>query len=223
MIDRTTQYPGHLAKLVATAAAQPAWRRSGRGGAYPVVGDAVLCQSEDRRRPADPVHGQLCRSRRPAAAIGRATSGRLLDVTCRSSVRCRSTCARLTKLARAADPAVSSLAVFRDKKNKLFIWGMVDQEPRHSDSITLDAGATARRGPDCFRPRSPASAIFRSIKNDMLIGSLEQNTLVEEYHDVLWSGPVHDLLVGLPAQLPDRNGLENPRAYSARPSWSRNC
>ena len=31
--------------------------------------------------------------------------------------------------------------------------------------------------------------------NYMLIGALEQNTLVEEYHDVLWSGPVHDLLV----------------------------
>ncbi len=40
----------------------------------------------------------------------------------------------LAKLARAADPAVSSLAVYRDKRNKLFIWGMVDQEPRHSDS-----------------------------------------------------------------------------------------
>jgi hypothetical protein len=33
-------------------------------------------------------------------------------------------------------------------------------------------------------------------QNDALIGSLEQNTLVEEYHDVLWSGPVHELLVG---------------------------
>ncbi len=33
-------------------------------------------------------------------------------------------------------------------------------------------------------------------QNDTLIGSLEQNTLVEEYHDVLWAGPVHELLVG---------------------------
>ena len=33
-------------------------------------------------------------------------------------------------------------------------------------------------------------------QNDELIGSLEQNTLVEEYHDVLWNGPIHDLLVG---------------------------
>ena len=50
----------------------------------------------------------------------------------------------LSKLARAADPAVSSLAVFRDSKNKLFIWGMVDQEPRHCDFISLEAARHAR-------------------------------------------------------------------------------
>lgn len=31
-------------------------------------------------------------------------------------------------------------------------------------------------------------------KDYALLGNLEQNTLVEEYHDVLWSGPVHQLL-----------------------------
>ena len=69
----------------------------------------------------------------------------------------------LSKLARAADPAVSSLAVFRDRRNKLFIWGMVDQEPRHSEHITLDATTTPERRA-CFRPRSPAWAISRSIR-----------------------------------------------------------
>ncbi len=33
-------------------------------------------------------------------------------------------------------------------------------------------------------------------QDDSLIASLEQNTLVEEYHDVLWAGPVHELLAG---------------------------
>ena len=101
----------------------------------------------------------------------------------------------LAKLARAADPAVSSLAVFRDKKNKLFIWGMVDQEPRHSDYITLEAGTTPER-PGLFQATITGVGNISVYQNDMLIGSLEQNTLVEEYHDVLWSGPVHDLLVG---------------------------
>ena len=104
----------------------------------------------------------------------------------------------LTKLARAADPAVSSLAVFRDKKNKLFIWGMVDQEPRHSDYIMLDAASTPAR-PGLFQATITGVGNISVYQNDALIGSLEQNTLVEEYHDVLWAGPVHDLLAGLSA------------------------
>ena len=43
----------------------------------------------------------------------------------------------LTKLARAADPNVSSLAVSADASGDLYIWGLFDQEPRHGDYITL--------------------------------------------------------------------------------------
>jgi len=193
MLDRTTQYPGHLAKLVATRL------RSQHGGA---PAEAVLTRlletlyfaslKTDEGRPilctvnyVDPDDRQQQSSvRRAADCWSFVPFERPLPFDIRT----------LAKLARAADPAVSSLAVFRDKKNKLFIWGMVDQEPRHTDFITLEAGATPTR-PGLFQATITGVGNISVYKNDMLIGSLEQNTLVEEYHDVLWSGPVHDLLV----------------------------
>jgi hypothetical protein len=72
---------------------------------------------------------------------------------------------------------------------------MVDQEPRHSDHITLEATSTPGR-PGLFQATITGVGNISVYQDDELIGSLEQNTLVEEYHDVLWSGPVHDLLVG---------------------------
>ena len=194
MTERTTQYPAHLAKLVA------ARLRSQLGGAPP---EAVLTRlletlyfaslKTDEGRPVlctvnyvDPqtidAAGHVCR---PADCWSHVPFERPLPFDVRS----------LSKLARAADPAVSSLAVYRDKRNKLFIWGMVDQEPRHSEFITLSAAATPER-PGLFQATITGAGNISVYQNDTLVGSLEQNTLVEEYHDVLWAGPVHELLVG---------------------------
>ena len=194
MIDRTTQYPGHLAKLVSTRL------RNDRGDTPP---EAVLTRlletlyfaslKTDEGRPIlctvnyvdpDQRHDE-CPTRRPADCWSHVPFERPLPFDVRT----------LTKLARAADPAVSSLAVFRDKKNKLFIWGMVDQEPRHSEYITLEASTTNDR-PGLFQATITGVGNISVYQNEALIGSLEQNTLVEEYHDVLWSGPVHDMLSG---------------------------
>ena len=213
MIDRTTQYPGHLAKLVAT-------RLRGEHGAAPP--EAVLTRlletlyfaslKTDEGRPifctvnyVDPDEPQgESLAQGSADAWSHVPFERPLPFDVRT----------LTKLARAADPAVSSLAVFRDKRNKLFIWGMVDQEDRHSDYITLDASNTPER-PGLFQATITGVGNISVYQNDALIGSLEQNTLVEEYHDVLWSGPVHDLLVGcLRSYLAD-TGPKTPAHVSA--------
>src|SRR5690606_31323781 len=141
MTERTTQYPAHLAKLVATRL------RSQHGGAPP---EAVLTRlvetlyfaslKTDEGRPilctvnyVDPEeHQHPAGGRRPADCWSHVPFERPLPFDVRT----------LAKLARAADPAVSSLAVYRDKKNKRLICCMVDQEPRHSEFITLSAAAT---------------------------------------------------------------------------------
>lgn len=193
MIDRTTQYPAHLAKLVA------ARLRSQHGNAPPEAvltrlletlyfaslktdeGRQILC-TVNYVDPADrQTHTAM---RRPADCWMYVPFERPLPFDART----------LSKLARAADPAVSSLAVYRDKKNKLFIWGMVDQEPRLTDFVSFDAANTPER-PGLFQATITGVGNISVYQHDNLIGSLEQNTLVEEYHDVLWSGPVHELLV----------------------------
>ncbi|HEX3724974.1 MAG TPA: hypothetical protein VHV08_01975 [Pirellulales bacterium] len=192
MIDRTAQYPAHLAKLVASRL------RPDRAQTPPEAvltrlletlyfaslktdeGRPVLC-TVNYVDPDDPASG--LRIARPADHWHYVPFDRPLPFDVRT----------LAKLARAADPAVSSLAVFRDKKNKPFIWGLVDQEPRHSDYIVLESAGASRR-PGVFQATVTGPGNISVYQDDTLIGSLEQNTLVEDYHDVLWSGPVHDLL-----------------------------
>jgi hypothetical protein len=97
------------------------------------------------------------------------------------------------KLARAADPSVSSLAVTYNGEGDLFLCGMVDQELRYSDFIALDAAVAPSR-PGLFQATITGVGNVSVYVDYRLIGSLEQDTLVQEYHDVLWSGPVHELL-----------------------------
>jgi hypothetical protein len=99
----------------------------------------------------------------------------------------------VAKLARAADPEVSSLAVFSDRKHRLFTWGMVDQEPRYGEAIALDAPAHQER-PGLFQATIAGSGNIAVYHRGILVGSLMQNALVQEYHNVLWSGPVHAIL-----------------------------
>jgi hypothetical protein len=99
----------------------------------------------------------------------------------------------VAKVARAADPEVSSLAVFSNRNHRLFIWGMVDQEPRYGEAIALDAPAHLER-PGLFQATIVGPGNISVYHRSVLVGSLVQSALVEEYHNVLWSGPVHEIL-----------------------------
>ncbi len=99
----------------------------------------------------------------------------------------------LLKLAEAADPTVSSLAVFSDEDGDLYIWGMVDQELRYGQYVSLDATEDPKR-PGLFQAAITGVGAVSVYKNFTLLGSLEQHNLVTEYHDVLWEGPIHHRL-----------------------------
>ncbi len=121
----------------------------------------------------------------------------------------------LTKVAKACDPDVSSLAVFNDEKGELFIWGMVDQELRYADYVSLDSAESPRR-PGLFQATITGVGHLSVYKDYTLLGSLEQNMLVEDYHDVLWTGPVHHLLkANLQATLDDSGCSSNGEALVA--------
>jgi hypothetical protein len=99
----------------------------------------------------------------------------------------------LLKLADAADPTVSSLAVCSNDDGELFIWGMVDQEIRYGDYVSLNATDDPKRA-GLFQATITGVGAVSAYKDFALLGSLEQDNLIAEYHDVLWEGPVHDRL-----------------------------
>ncbi len=99
----------------------------------------------------------------------------------------------LIKLADAADPTVSSLAVYSHHDQGLFIWGIVDQELRYGDYVALDAKGDPQR-PGLFQATITGVGSVAVYQNFALLGSLEQNNLVNEYYNVLWQGPVHQHL-----------------------------
>ncbi len=99
----------------------------------------------------------------------------------------------LQKLADAVDPTVSSLAVYHDSDGELFIWGMVDQEIRYGDYVALNATEDPKRA-GIFQATITGVGAVSAFKNFALLGSLEQDNLVADYHDVLWEGPVHQRL-----------------------------
>ena len=118
----------------------------------------------------------------------------------------------LTKLAEAADATVASLAVTSDAGGDLLIWGLVDQELRYADYVALDSVQEPQR-PGLFQATIAGMGNVCVSKDYALLGSLEQNALVDQYHDVLWSGPIHETLKGhLRETLTEHSGAAGGRA-----------
>lgn len=125
----------------------------------------------------------------------------------------------LTKLARAADPEAASLNVFADSSGELYVWGMVDQEPRQGDQIVLAAGCDVHR-PGLFQATISGSGSICVYRNGTLLGSLAQDVLVEANYDVLWSGPVHALLADhLRAYVDEAHPQLAVECGSPSPAW----
>ncbi len=190
-MQRAAKYPQHLAKYVAARL---------RSSGEPCPSDSVLQRLFETMYFASlrTDEGRPCR-----VSVNYIDSQMPADVTGAQSAD-RWACARfdrplpfdvrtLIKLADAADPSVSSLAVFSNAENKLLVWGMMDQELRYPEYAALDWPSSPRR-PGLFQVAIHGVGSIAVYKDYSLICSLEQNTLVQQYHDVLWYGPIHTML-----------------------------
>lgn len=100
----------------------------------------------------------------------------------------------LLKLALAADPASTSLAVFHDPDGQLLVWGLIDQAHHHHRAMTHEA-ETAPERPGLFEATIAAPAhIAVYARTGTLVASLVHGELTHRFHDVLHRGPVHKLL-----------------------------
>ena len=191
-VEKTTQYPFDLARLVAAHVEKSLGRTLDEAvlvRLFEVLYFASLRTDEGRQTlctvnfvdAADPAGGE------PPQTIANRWTAFPFSSPLPLDIRA------VTKLARAADPEVASLNVFADAGGELYIWGMVDQEPRQGDQLVLSAGSDVHR-PGLFQATINGSGSICVYRNGTLLGNLAQDVLVEALYDVLWSGPVHALL-----------------------------
>ena len=100
----------------------------------------------------------------------------------------------LIKLSKAADPWSSSLAIFHNKENELFIWGMIDQAVHYQSFLNYETEFGAEQ-PGIFQASITDIANILVIFEYHLIGNLIGNTLVTSYIDIFKKGPIYDLLI----------------------------
>ena len=99
----------------------------------------------------------------------------------------------LVKLAPAADPWSTAVAVYFEK-DKLFIWGLVDQAV-HTSTALVRESRPRYSPPGVFYAIAQGTADLAAYREDGLIDRLRQDTIVAREHDVLWRGPVYRRLL----------------------------
>lgn len=191
-MTRPARYPRHLARHVASRLAErEGWRPPERvlRSLFEILYFASLKTDEDRPRrfTINFVAPPAVEPGPPGKAAPDCSVCVPFERSLNFDVR------TLAKLADAVDPTVSSLAVFCDGDGRLFVWGLVDQEPRYADYASLDSSAIPPR-PGLFQATIHGVGNISVYDSHSLVGSLEQGSLVRQYHDVIWSGPVHDFL-----------------------------
>lgn len=93
------------------------------------------------------------------------------------------------KLAKAADPWSSGLAVFYNDVDGWFIWGMVDQVV-HISMAFVGEPSPAYDPPGEFHVLVNNAGDMTVFRKDFFIGRLAQDLLLDEQNDCLWEGPI---------------------------------
>src|SRR6476620_9469603 len=97
------------------------------------------------------------------------------------------------KLAKAADPWSSALAVFSSPTGELYVWGIIDQRV-HFNTFLLREGGGGYDPPGVFEVTVTGVADITVYRGGAILGRLSHGALAEPETDVLWVGPVSDRL-----------------------------
>lgn len=99
----------------------------------------------------------------------------------------------LVKLARAADPWCSSLAVFYRPDNSLFIWGLVDQTV-HFNTMLVREVDSGYAQPGLLQVVATGTADLTIYREFAFVARLAQDRLLSSQNDVFESGPIRNRL-----------------------------
>jgi hypothetical protein len=100
----------------------------------------------------------------------------------------------LVKVSKAADPWSSSLAVYYDEDEQLFIYGMLDQAI-HSQSFVNYELDTRPELAGYFQAAIQGIGVISVTQKYKLLATLRQNKLVTQFLNVWDFGPISDLLL----------------------------
>jgi hypothetical protein len=100
----------------------------------------------------------------------------------------------LVKLARAADPWSSSLAVYFEPDGTFFIWGLVDQTVHFNTSLVREGEAGGYAPPGDESELVIHGQVGRGGRQYLEDTRLAQDRLVRRQIDVFWQGPISDRL-----------------------------
>jgi len=99
----------------------------------------------------------------------------------------------LVKLSKAADPWSSSLSVYYDENNQLFIYGMIDQTFHYQSYLNYEEDEKPMY-PGIIQTMINGIGILNVMLDYHPIATLNQNSLVKLYPNVFEYGPVSDFI-----------------------------
>ena len=125
----------------------------------------------------------------------------------------------ISKIAMASDPKSSSLAVYPDKENKLWIWGLIDQQQRVHRYLTHEVESGAER-PGIIEVSILGSGILSVSEDYVKIAELQVDKLIRPQLDVFSEGIIHTKLrIGINPFLNNVRAQVPPEIYIARDHW----
>jgi hypothetical protein len=99
----------------------------------------------------------------------------------------------LVKLAKAADPWSSCLAVYFDTKGDFYIWGLIDQTV-HFNTLLMREREGGYAQPGLFHVQTTGAADLTVYREWGFVARLAQDTLIRRQNRVFWAGPVSSRL-----------------------------
>ena len=125
----------------------------------------------------------------------------------------------ISKIAMASDPKSSSLAVYPDKENKLWIWGLIDQQNRVHKFLTHEVESGAER-PGIIEVSILGPGILSVSENYARIAELQVDKLIGTQPDVFSKGIIHTKLrIGINPFLNNVRAQVPPKIYMDRDHW----
>lgn len=123
------------------------------------------------------------------------------------------------KLAKASDPRSSSLAIYHDGNDELFIWGLIDQGNRYHDYVNYESEEGPER-PGIFQASLEGPGFLAAYIEYQKIAELRISRLIRKTVDIFSKGPIKDALeIGINRHLKSVKMDVSEDIYSDRDHW----